>query len=126
MKYTLNFLHSTQQNVQCDVIGVYRSSVDGNMNNFLFDLTSLIDISKICIILGDFNICQRKDTNHIIIRTLLEKGFKKCIDFPTHVQGGRIDHGYIFLPMEYLFVNVTFDLFSPYYSDHYAMSITIK
>ena len=126
MKYELNFLHLTQQNIQCNIIGIYRSSINSNTNNFLFDLISLIDYSKICIIVGDFNLCQRKDVNNIIITTLLNKGFKNCVNFPTHVHGGRIDHAYLFLPTEYAFVNVSFDLFSPYYSDHYAISISIK
>ena len=64
LKYTFSIPHATQENVQCEAIGLYRSGVASNTTEFLSDLVNLIDISKVCIIAGDFNICQQKNANN--------------------------------------------------------------
>ena len=126
LKYTFTIPHATQQNVQCEAIGLYRSGIDSNTTEFIIDLINLIDISKVSIIIGDFNICQQKNAHNVIIKTILEKGFKKSVDFPTHIRNGRIDHAYLFIPDTYSSINVVFDLFAPYYTDHYAISVSLN
>lgn len=123
MKYELNILHKTKQMVRCDVIGLYRSNNNSNVECFLTDLISMIDTTRICIILGDFNICLRRSPTNRITSTLLQNHFKSLVDFPTHVHGGRIDHMYLHVPDSYSFVGIKCDLFSPYYTDHYGISV---
>ena len=127
LKYDFEFFHSLAGvTVPGNVIGLYRSSGNCMIDGFLEDLTNVLDTAKICIILGDFNICSKKDAQHRIIKALHQMGFKQLIDSPTHVQGGIIDHFYILVPEVYDFVQIEFELFSPYYSDHYGISVSLR
>ena len=51
-------------------------------------------------------------------------GFKMIIDRPTHIQGGHIDHVY-WLDKEARFSVPTAEHYSPYWTDHDALLVTI-
>ena len=90
MKDELYFLHKTKQMVKCDVIRLYRSDNSSNVECLVNDLMNLIDNSKMCIILGDFNICMSKNPNNRITSALLGNHFTSSVDFPTDVRGGKM------------------------------------
>ena len=85
----------------------------------------MIDISRICIIGGDFNLDFRKQSNNIILKQLKNMNFMQMIDYPTHMQGGIIDHLYIYCPKTHNDVLIESDLISPFYSDHFGICIDI-
>ena len=52
--------------------------------------------------------------------------FTKLIDAPTHMKGGTIDHLYVWRPPGFTNILINWELFSPFYSDHFGISITIN
>ena len=50
----------------------------------------------------------------------------QLIDHPTHKDGGIIDHLYMYRPSCYSEVIISWELFSPFYSDHFGISIIIN
>lgn len=88
------------------ILGVYRPHSDTieNFNSTFADILSKSYLrNKLCIILGDFNICLLKDSFHIrdFSNLLFSHHFVPCIDKPTHfspVEGEQpslIDHIWI-------------------------------
>ena len=51
--------------------------------------------------------------------------FAQVMGEPTHMQGGIIDHLYIRQPEAYNDVEITYDLFAPFYSDHFGINVTL-
>ena len=76
-----------------DVVNIYRSQ-NCNKQDFLKDLGSLVHGSKPCFIVGDFNIDCLKTPDDAILKKITSSGFKQIVDFPTHDQGGALDHVY--------------------------------
>merc|ERR1712115_19786 len=57
---------------------------------------------------------------------ILNMNFNQLIDQPTHKDGGIIDHLYLFKPQKYEEIAIKWELFSPFYSDHFGISIIIQ
>ena len=74
----------------CNIINVYRSR-GANTLTFKEDLQKLIDMKHHTLVIGDFNICYRKNPNHEIFKMLIDLGFRQLVHKPTHIDGGTID-----------------------------------
>ena len=127
LKLSGSFQHYTNNKIDIEVIGVYRSSRRNLQDHsFISELVRLIDRNKICIIMGDFNISLANQAANLVPQRLQEMGFMQKIDKPTHIRGGVIDHFYLFCPANQQNVIVNWDLFAPFYSDHFGISIVIN
>ena len=109
---------------EIESIVLYRSSF-GNIGNLCEKLSSLFSNKKCQIITGDFNICTNKRPNNLMTSTLKANDFKLMVDEATHIEGGYIDQAYI-KGEENLFHSTEVERYSPYYSDHDALCITLK
>jgi hypothetical protein len=85
-----------------DIINVYRSQ-SGNSLELLEHLKRLIETGRTTIILS--------------------LGFDQLVHEPTHIRGRHIDHVYFLDPSNRL--RPIIDRYSPYYSDHDGICITI-
>ena len=105
-------------------LAVYRSSF-GNVGNLIEKLVKPITEKKCVLITGDFNICAKKKPNNTVTSTLLSKEFVSLLDEATHIEGGYIDQAY-WKDEDNDFIPPTVERYSPYYSDHDAICITIS
>ena len=85
---------SILESEEIDVIGVYRSQ-EGDLEDLIKMLETLIGDTKTTIIGGDLNICILRAPNNIVTSTLQEKGFLQVVKNETHIDGGLLDHVYI-------------------------------
>ena len=112
---------SNVDKVSC--LAVYRSSF-GNVGNLTEKLVKIIKKKKCILVIGDFNICKNKKPTNTVTTVLLSQDFVSLIDEATHIEGRYIDQAYWkdedqdFLPPEV-------ERYSPYYSDHDAICITL-
>ena len=104
-------------------ISVYRSS-SHSVKEVCETLDLLIDVGKPTIITGDLNLCTKKNGNNAISALLSKKGFQRMIERPTHIQGGHIDHIY-WLDRDIRYNQHSVEFYSPYWSDHDALLVTI-
>ena len=104
-----------------DVISVYRSEKSSLVLEE--NLLKIVDLEKITIICGDFNICFKDNRNNPLIKFLEELGFQQLNREATHIAGGHIDHVYINKQPD-----VDVSLYSPYYcaKDHDALLTVVK
>ena len=104
-----------------DVISVYRSKKSSQ--GIAKHLLKLIDLEKITVICGDFNICFKDDRQNWLIKFLEELGFQQLNREATHIAGGHIDHVYVNKQAD-----VDVSLYSPYYcaKDHDALLMVVK
>ena len=65
------------------------------------NLKGIISTDKIVLICGDFNLRYQNEQSHFIIQELLNMNFIQQIDHPTHINGGIIDHLYLYCPADY-------------------------
>ena len=107
---------------QIDLINVYRSQ-SGNSLELLEHIKKQIETGRRTIITGDFNICFMENFNNRMIQGLLSLGFNQLVHEPTHMRGRHIDHVY-FLDQSGRLKPIL-DRYSPYYSDHDGICITI-
>ena len=107
---------------QIDLINVYRS-LSGNSLELLEHLKKQIEAGRNTVITGDFNICFMENFNNRMIQGLLSLGFNQLVHEPTHMRGRHIDHVY-FLDQSGSLKPIL-DRYSPYYSDHDGICITI-
>ena len=105
-------------------ITVYRSS-NHSVVETAKTLTKFIDLRETTLITGDFNVCTKKDPKNAITKALEVLGFKQLVIEATHIQGGHIDHCY-WLDKEKKWEWPTLEQYSPYYSDHNSLLITLK
>ena len=129
VKFSKNFIDTGVQiskfvSEELCLLIVYRSQ-NGNIGNLLENLISLISDNKAVLITGDFNLCNNKRKDNAIKTTLNSEGFKLLIFEPTQILGGFIDHAY-WRDMNDKWDEPTVERYSPYYSDHDALCITIK
>ena len=118
-------LQITKYNVEgVDSISVYRSS-NHNINETSQSLMSIIDTDKATLITGDFNVCTVKNTNNPVTVMLETLGFKQLVNNATHIGGGHIDHCY-WLDEEGKWELPSLERYSPYWSDHDAVLVTLK
>ena len=121
-----------------DIIGVYISQ-KADHSNVIKNLISMVDITRPTLIIGDFNICLRKNKNNPVTNFLISAGFSQLVKETTHIevidilvlkvsinlihsQGGLIDHVYIFNINEH---HINLQLVPKYFSDHDALYLTI-
>ena len=108
------------------ITNVYRSKHAGN--SFLTELTSHIDddSTKIQVLMGDFNYCQRDECDHPVKKYLEENNF--ILGFnppqPTHIKGRCLDQIFVRMP------NGTHNIVTSgkvcLYSDHDSISVKWK
>ena len=89
-------------------INIYRSS-SGSIPEALTALKDLIDNSK----------------PNLITKGLQDCGFQQLVTEATHIQGGLIDHVYWRDVRSPRFEVPTVERYSPYYSDHDALMVTL-
>ena len=106
-----------------DSISVYRSSGNSLEDTFV-KIEEMIDHSKATLISGDFNACLKNNPNNHITKRLKEIGFSQLVDRATHVEGGHIDHVY-WKDFSGYWKEPQLEIYSPYYSDHDALLITM-
>ena len=92
--------------------------------NTLFSLINFVFSGKPTLLTGDLNICLMKKPNNLLSKWLLEMGFSQLVTSSTHDQGGLIDHVY-WLDTELKWKSPEFEKYSPYYSDHDCLLITL-
>ena len=105
-----------------DILNVYRSQA-GNSLELLEQLKKLIEEERITLITGDFNICFMENFNNRMIQGLLQIGFDQLVHEPTHIRGRHIDLAFFRDPSKRL--KPIIDRYSPYYSDHDGICITL-
>ena len=105
-----------------DILNVYRSQA-GNSLELLEQLKQLIEEERITLITGDFNICFMENFNNRMIQGLLQRGFDQLVHEPTHIRGRHIDLAFFRDPSKRF--KPIIDRYSPYYSDHDGICITI-
>ena len=115
MKYTSSEL---------TIVAVYRSQ-NGNIGTLLEFLSVLFSERKAVLITGDFNICNKKKPDNAVKITLLKNGFQLLINESKQILGGHIDHAY-WRDSEKCFETPYFERYSPYFSDHDALCISLK
>ena len=108
-----------------DCINVYRSST-GSLVETSDAIVERIKEDQPTLITGDFNVCTVKEPNNSITRRLMEMGFTQLVTKATHIQGGHIDHVYWRDSSQPAFMDPVVERYSPYYSDHDALLITLK
>ena len=111
-----------QRHEKVDVICIYRSQL-GNSSLLLDNLQQLIDLKRVTIVIGDFNACYRENSQNKVIQGLLHLGFSQLVHEPTHIRGRILDHMYILDSREQM--TVAIERYSPYYTDHDAICISI-
>ena len=108
-----------------DVINVYRSS-KGNSGDLLCKLVEMITPGHSILITGDFNICYMNHGRNRMSKGLIEDhGLQQLMQDPTHILGGHIDHVY-WKDDQNLWMDPIVERYSPYYSDHDGLCITLK
>ena len=107
-----------------DVIGVYRSQ-NGSVVEIIKELQKLLDMGKMTLIGGDFNLCALKQPKNHITASLKELGFHQLVTEPTHIEGGAIDHIYKF-PQYINSFDWNLEYCPKYYSDHDGLYVTIS
>ena len=106
-----------------DIINIYKSQT-GHSLELLDHLKRMIKDGRLTLITGDFNECFLANINNRLIQGLLTLGFNQLVHEGTHIQGRHIDHAYLLDPNGK--VNPIVERYSPYYSDHDGICITLK
>ena len=107
-----------------DIINIYRSSnchSVGLLNNIL----KIIPMRKPVLITGDFNICYFMNRTNRLVQGLESNDFKQLLKEATHIRGRHIDHAY-WKDSNNIFTKPVLERYSPYYSDHDALCLTIE
>ena len=122
---TLGTLQITKSVIEgVDSIIVYRSSSHSILETTEI-IKSMIDVSKPTLIKGDFNLCTIKDRNNSLSAKLEKLGFKEIVRKATQIEGGHIDHCY-WLDKTQIWEQPKLERYSPYWSDHDALLVTIR
>ena len=109
---------------ELDVVNVYRSSTGNSVELLNNILTMVENPGKPSLITGDFNICMLNHSKNRMSKGLEMQGFFQLIREATHIKGGHIDHAY-WRNREEAWTWPEIELYSPYYSDHDALLITL-
>ena len=110
------------ESTELNIIAIYRSQ-EGSLSKLIEILRNIIVQSKTTLILGDINVCNKKNPDNDLKRYLEEKTFKEVIKKPTHTEGGYIDHAYV-MNIGNFVEDPKILLVPKYYSDHDAICIT--
>ena len=104
-----------------DIINVYRSA-EGSKSILIENLRQFINKGRTTLIAGDFNICGKTEKKDSVLNFIVQYGFTQLNDEPTQIQGRQIDHMFINKPS----LVRGLERYSPYYSDHDALLLTLK
>ena len=107
-----------------DVINVYRSQ-DTSLVEAADLLTEVINIDKSTLIIGDFNVCVKRNKHNVITQRLTNFGFHQLSTEATQIEGQIIDHVY-WKDVGGTWADPIIERYSPYYSDHDAHLISLK
>jgi hypothetical protein len=107
-----------------DVIIVYRSE-QGNLSDLVEHLKKLINTEVNTVVTGDFNLCYVSNRNNKVTKYLENDGFSQLMNEATHMKGRHLDHLY-FRPGNEPVKTPSIHRYSPYYSDHDAICVTIQ
>jgi hypothetical protein len=105
-----------------DIIAIYRSK-DGCLSTLVNKLEDLINLGKSTLVIGDMNVCNKKNPENKLRKYLEEKKFKQIINKATHIDGGHINHAYVFNLGNYE-ETPNIEIIPKYYSDHDAICIS--
>ena len=107
------------------IISVYKSSI-GSPKALADHLRRLCnERSKPRLVIGDFNICNKKQFRNSVKIGMKDQGFICLTSEATQIRGGYIDHAY-WRDDDRLFNKPELERHSPYYSDHDALCVTIR
>jgi exonuclease III len=106
-----------------DVVNIYRSS-NGHSVELLNHILKMTPHGKPVLITGDFNICYQMNRTNRLIQGLETNGFQQLVNEATHIRGRHIDHAY-WRDRKKTWADPAVDRYSPYYSDHDAIGITM-
>ena len=70
------------------------------------------------------NVCARSKPGNILSNMLMELGFVQKVRSATHVDGGLIDHVYVYDAVD-LNVATSLEHIPKYYSDHDCLGLSI-
>ena len=107
-----------------DIINTYRSA-NGHSVELLNNLINITSEERTSLITGDFNICYQMNQSNRLIQGLDKRGFSQLVNEATHIQGRHIDHVY-WRDHTCTWSEPDVERYSPYYSDHDAICVTIK
>ena len=108
-----------------DIINVYRSK-EMNVDDASIKLQKMIKKSKSStLIVGDFNVCVRKNPQNAITKMLENLGFMQLAIEATQIEGNIIDHVYWKDDLD-LWQAPVVERYSAYYTDHDAHLITLR
>ena len=94
------------------------------VNELIEKLMGMIRGDRTTIITGDFNICYLRIPKNQISKKLCEESFQQLVREPSHIMGGHIDHVY-WRNRSYQWEDPDIERFSPYYSDHDGLCVTL-
>ena len=106
-----------------DIINIYRSHT-GHSLELLDQLKKMIEDERLTLITGDFNACFLENVKNRLIQGLLTLGFDQLVHEGTHIHGRHIDHAYLLDPTGK--VSPIVERYSPYYSDHDGICMTMN
>ena len=111
---------SVLESADLTVVTLYRSQADRSLAE---QLAEVIPPEGRCLVIGDFNICSRTNSNQEVFTNLVGRGFILMVSEATHLGGGRIDQAWFRGSAE---GSVNLQLYSPYYTckDHDALLFT--
>ena len=112
------------ESMDLDVIAIYRSK-DGHIDKLISKLQEIINMSKSTIVIGDMNICIKKQPKNELKNFLEQRTFSQIITQATHIDGGHLNHAYI-LNLGNFEDTPDVQLIPKYYSDHDAICISWK
>ena len=107
-----------------DIIAVYRSK-DGLCEKLINKLQDILNMSKSTLVIGDMNICNKKQPNNELKTFLENKKFRQLITQATHIEGGHLNHAYLLNTGQFEDAPDV-QLIPKYYSDHDAICISLR
>ena len=107
-----------------DIINIYRSA-NCHSVELLNNILKVTPDKKPVLITGDFNICYLVNRTNRLIQGLERNDFQQLVKEATHIRGRQIDHAYWKDPNN-TWSEPVLERYSPYYSDHDAICLTIK
>ena len=79
---------------------------------------------KTTVIGGDLNICVLAHPRNYVTQSLREMGFKQLVTRSTHIEGGLLDHVYLYEGKNNKVAHII-EEFPKYYSDHDGIGLVL-
>ena len=103
-----------------DIVNVYRSQ---ECKVFKEKIEYVVDPLRPTILTGDTNIDISKDSGKHFLEFMKHLGFTQLVKYPTHDQGGLLDHVYV---TQDLIERVSVSQTGIYFSDHQLITIKVN